>query len=271
MRRSIWGALAAAALVCAASTVAGAAGHGPRPSGPTHPRVAPRLAATGNAAAIAFYRKVAAATNAEASYHFTYSAAQTIVRVKVLGPGQLSWLMADPPKAGYRSAHGEVWAGSVNGHTTFVDESVLPSSSADGYTPFELVLTPRGEVMLSAPTGTSTPQRCEGRTTGSPYVGLWTKTGGPSGYSVEGRFSPLRRVGNTVYVTSTYHWGPQTAIEVDTVSATTYLPSRSVYRILPYHGIPGFTFAQNDVTWSSTPPTPPVSTGLCASYLASIR
>ncbi|HQU26036.1 MAG TPA: hypothetical protein PLS29_03285 [Acidimicrobiales bacterium] len=266
------GLIAAAALFSLAPAGAGALEHaaGPTGSAPEAPE-APRLAATGNAAAIAFYRKVAAATDAEASTHYTYSAAQTLVRVKNLGAGNLSWLMADPPKAGYRPAHGAVWLVASQGRTTYVTETVLPTSPAEGFAPFELVLTPRGEVMMAAPTTPSAPQRCVSRTSGTPYVGLDTATGKPIGYTVVGRFSALRRVGDTVYVTSTYSWGPQTAIEVDTVSATTYLPSRSVYRVLAHHGIPGFTFALDDITWGTTPPSPPVSNGVCATYLASIR
>ena len=266
-RRHLRGALlVSGALVAMASASAGAVTHTGR-TGPAA-RVAPHLAATGNAAAIAFYRKVVAATDAQSSLYFTYSAAQTLVRVKNLGGGRLSWLMADPPKAGYNPAMGAVWAGAIHGRTTFIAETVLPTSVADGYVSFELVLTPRGEVMLSPP---SSSQACLGRTTGKPYVGLYTRTGDPIGYSLTGRFSPLRRVGDTVYVTSTYPWGAQTAIEVDTISATTYLPSRSVYHVLPHHGIPGFTFAQDGIKWGTTAPAPPVSTGLCATYLASIR
>ena len=266
-RRHLRGALlVSGALVVMASASAGAVAHTGR-SGPAA-RVAPHLAATGNAAAIAFYRKVVAATDAQSSIHYTYSAAQTLVRVKNLGGGRLNWLMADPPKAGYNPAMGSVWAGAIHGRTTFVAQTVLPTSAADGYISFELVLTPRGEVMLSPP---SSSQACLGRTTGKPYVGLYTRTGEPIGAGLLGRFSPLRRVGDTVYVTSTYPWGAQTAIEVDTISATTYLPSRSVVHVLPHHGIPGFTFAQDSITWGTTAPAPPVSTGVCATYLSSIR
>ncbi len=268
-RVRIRGALIVAACVAAIASggvTAGAASHGPGLAAPSIQR--PRLAVSGNAAAIAFYRKVAAATDAMTSDHFTYSAAQTLVTVENVG-GRLSWLMASPPRAGYHPAHGEVWASTLNGKLTFVAETVAPSSPADGYTAFELVLTPRGEVMMSA-TPVAGVLSCRGATTGHPYVGLENATGRPIGYSVVGRFSPLRRQGNTVFVTSRYDWGSQPAIEVDTVSATTYLPSRSVYHILPAHGHPGFTFAQDNVTWATTPLTPPRSNGVCATYLASI-
>ena len=257
----------AAALSVVATASAGAATSPKGPSG----RAArtPHLAATGNAAAIAFYRKVAAATDKMDSERFTYSAAQTLVRVKNLGGGRLSWIMAGAPKAGYQPAYGTVWAEALDGRTTYAAETVLPVNAASGFNPFELVLTPKGEVMMTL--GSSGPVSCGGTVTGKPYVGLFTVTGYPLGYTVEGRFSPLRRVGDTVYVTSTYHWGPQKLIEVDTISAATYLPSRSVYRVFPYHTIPGFTFVQYDLTWGTTPVAPPVSSGVCATYLASIK
>ncbi len=270
-RVRIPGALVVAAAVVAMASSGVAAGATGRDPGAPAPSVrSPRVGASGNAAAIAFYRKVVAATDAQSSIHFTYSAAETLVRVANLGGGRLSWLMADPPKAGYRPARGAVWASASRGKTTFVAETVAPSSPADGYAPFELVLTPRGEIMMSA-SSVAGVQSCEGHTTGGPYVGLDTSTGHPIGYSLVGRFSPLRRQGDTVYVTSTYTWGPQPVVEVDTVSATTYLPSRSVYRVLPYHGTPGFTFAQDDVTWGTSPLTPPTSNGVCTAYLNSIR
>lgn len=261
--------IVATAVVATASgaVAAGAAGHGPRATAPSIRR--PRVAVSGNAAAIAFYRKVAAATDAMNSEHYTYSAAETLAWVAGVS-GHLSWRLAEPPLAGYHPAHGAVWVSGSSGRTTFVAQTIAPSSPADGYAAFELVLTPRGEVMMSA-TAVAGVQSCQGTTTGTPWVGFASSTGHPIGYTVLGRFSPLRRRGNTVFVTSRYNFDHQPTVEVDTISATTYLPSRSVYHVLPAHGHPGFTFAQNGVTWSTTPLSPPKSNGVCATYLASIR
>lgn len=70
-----------------------------------------------------------------------------------------------------------------------------------------------------------------------------TKVGNVAGYGLYGKFRPMRQVGKTVYVTSTYPWGKtQTATEVDTISYGSRLPSLGRVSVAASPGHPAFSY-----------------------------
>ena len=90
-----------------------------------------------------------------------------------------------------------------------------------------------------------------------------TKTGTASGYGLYGDFAPMRRAGQTVYVTSTFPWGKtQRATEVDTILAATHLPNEGIVHVSAAKGYAPFSF-QWSAHWLTSPPTEP-TVDICA-------
>jgi hypothetical protein len=106
------------------------------------------------------------------------------------------------------------------------------------------------------------PDLCWSKGTGT--VANRSQTGGPVGYYPYGDYSPLRRAGTTMVVTSTYPaGGGQTVNETDTIAVATHLPISTVAHVPAIPGHPGYTehFAYH---WLATaPPEPQVGT-LCS-------
>lgn len=210
----------------------------------------------------------------------TFATTDTLIEVKAQAGGRDSWYQFEPPQPGYSPSSGVVWVAASAGRVRFVAETVTYGGVGTRFAAFGLVLTPKGEVMLgggatpSTSSGTSVEiayNPCDGPTSGAHYVGGYSKVGVTSGYGLYGRFLSIRTAGRNVVVTSTYPWGTkgQRATEIDTISATTYLPSRTVIHISAARGVAAFTLAYR-TTWYHTPLSPPKSTGVCSTYLKSV-
>ncbi len=263
----------AGACVCASVTVLAlgvpAAGGATR-----HTDSLPR--ATGNPAVIAFYRKVVAATRAATAEQATFAATDSVTQVRVNPNGSYSWVQVSPREPGFTPARGTFWVVAAAGRVRFVAETLAYGGVGKAFGPFGIVLTARGEILLGGnafpSVGSARPpseyQPCGGTTTGTAYVGGYSKVGGPSGYGLYGDFVSMHRAGGAELVTSTYPWGTkgQRATEVDTVSLATDLPVRSVVHVSAAPGIPAFTFAYTNV-WYHTRVLPPNSNGVCATDL----
>jgi hypothetical protein len=261
------------ACVCASVTVlalgASAAGGSAR-----HTDSLPR--ATGKPAVIAFYRKVVAATRAATADQATFAATDSFAQVRVNPNGSYSWLQLSPREPGFTPARGTFWVVAAAGRVRFVAETLAYGGVGKAFGIFGIVLTARGEILLGGnafpSVGSARPpseyQPCGGTTTGTAYVGGYSKVGGPSGYGLYGDFVSMHRAGGAEIVTSTYPWGTkgQRATEVDTVSLATDLPVRSIVHVSAVRGIPAFTFAYTNV-WYHTRVLPPNSNGLCATDL----
>jgi hypothetical protein len=167
--------------------------------------------------------------------------------------------------AGSGTGHGRCLGGRVK----FVVET-LTAFRPPGFPPVGLLLASSGEYQLAGgapvsftPPTTASYQPCVGRNTGPPYVGGYTKVGVASGYGLFGHFDPMRRVGSNEIVTSTYAWSSnQVATEVDTIAASTRLPSAGVVRVSGATGRPAFSYHWT-VRWYAARAYPPNSNGVC--------
>ena len=219
---------------------------------------------SGNAAAIAFYRKVVAATRKMGGQEESFTGSYSVV-----DPGTHGWYTGgEAPRTGYVSANDQVWIGVSKERVTFVSDTITPGASAS-FSPFGLLLNSSGEFLLengapasflsSAPTAYS----CEGKTTGEKWVGGFSKVGAPSGYGLFGHFEAMRRAGRNEIVTATYPWNAkQVATEVDTIPIATHLPIVSVTTVSPAVGLAGFSYRLTN-RWYAKTPYPPRSTGVC--------
>lgn len=268
------------ATVVACTAIAGAAPSTALAASPHQARSS--VSVTGNAATIAFYRKVVRATRAAPAVDYEFGDVDSPAQAKFEPGGHVNWYWDVPPQPGYKPVPGIVWVGARGGRVQFVTATLVCGRSdiRRACFPFGLVLTPRGEIILSGGASTvpaSTPirergyQPCYGPTVGRPQVGSYSKLGVASGYGLYGHFLPIRRSGDTVLVTSTYPYGSrgQRATEVDTISATTFLPSRYVIHVSAAAGVAGFVVGAT-VHWFKVPYAPPNSNGICATYLKSI-
>ncbi len=259
----IGGGCLAAAVVVVAMAAPGSVAAGRR----THVARAASGGPTGNPATIAFARKVVAATRRMGTEDLFLRGSYTVVKRTT---ATLAWYTdGTPPRAGYMPAADDITVAASHGRVTFVVDAVT-GAGGRGFPPFGMLLTATGEYLLAGGASVSyTPptkafvQPCAGRDTGRPLVGGYTKVGVPSGYRLYGHFAPMRRSGANEIVTSTFAWdATQVATEVDTISATTHLPSALRVRVSAAKGHPAFSFSGR-VSWRLATPYPPNSNGIC--------
>lgn len=245
-------------------------------------KAAPPPKPTGNAATIAFYRKVVAASAATDGVEQIYPAQAPLTQVEYSKKG-LSWATESPKKAGFTPANDVVFVGASRGKVTFVADSVVYPGKGVSFPSFGVVLTAKGEVVLAggapareAPATKKTQvYPCAGPYKGPHFVAGYPKVGVPFGYSLYGHFDPLKKVdkGKAYQVTSTYPWlvkPARKATEVDIVPVGTYLPSEGVIHVSAVGKYPAFTLEWANV-WFKKPLYPPVTNGACAAYLKGVR
>jgi len=216
---------------------------------------------SGDPATIAFDHTLVAATEAMPGEYMVQTGYYTL---NESGNGTWSAESDAPPSKNYIPVSDHVTIAARGGRVLWVSDVMVPLgfviSTGGSWGPIELVLTSRG--LFSHILSGSGARSCWDHAHGS-VIG-YTRTGVPSGYSLGGRVSPMRRAGGTVYVKSTYPWWfKQTATEVDTISSATRLPSASVVHVSGAPGHPAFVFRQT-VQWLKTPPVQP-KVPLCAS------
>lgn len=222
---------------------------------------------SGNAATLAFYRQVVAATRRMGTEVLTIGGSYTIVEYQ--GSLKHWYTGGTSSRAGYQPAADLVTIAASGGRVKFVVDAIV-HTRPPGFSPFGLLLTASGEYLLAGgapvtftPPTTHAYQPCMGRSTGAPYVGGYTKVGVASGYGFYGHFGPMRRVGANEIVTSTYPWGSkQVETEVDTIAASTHLPSAGVVRVSSGGGLSGFSYHWT-VRWYGATAYPPNSNGVC--------
>ena len=215
-------------------------------------------APTGNAATIAFYRLVVNATaraGAEESVQSGYSALQELPN------GTTNWENGLALKSGFVPATDHIVVAAAGRRVIWVSDELVPTSSCTAATTCVSVQTFLGRAGVFfrrlAPGASTCWQVAHALVPGSsPSVGGYTKIGVPSGYGLYGHFEPMRRVGNTVYVTSSFPWGKATATEVDTISSVTHLPTAGSTRVSASSGAPSFSFHWT-MKWPEIAPTEP--------------
>jgi len=248
---------------------------------------------TGNAATIAFYRQVVAATRSMGGQEYSYPPSAPLMQVKLVpnplvgakkpsGPAEsYRWLTDEPPAPGYAPAATEVYVGAVGGRVQFVAASVVYAGTGPVFPPFGLLLTAKGEVVLGGggSAGTTAPrpgavyQPCWGTATGYVDVGGYTRVGGASGYGLYGDFAAMRRVGATEVVTSTFTWSTsplRKATEVDYIPVATHLPTSGAVHVAASAKTKAFTLRWTN-KWTKTTLYPPNTDGACLSYVRGAR
>jgi len=232
--------------------------------------------ATGNRAAIAFYRKVVSATQAAAGEEQAYLPTAPLTQVLYSKKG-LSWYIEQPKKAGFAPAADLVYIGAAHGKVSFVADSVIYEGVGPVFPTFGLLLTAKGEVLLAggAPASTTPPgpkataQPCAGPAKPA-FVAGYPKVGVPFGYSLYGHFYPMKLTdkGKEEEVTSTYPWSQKpkrTATEVDLIDVATHLPLEGTITVSA-----GGPFAAFSLRWANrwfrTPLYPPKTNGTCTAY-----
>jgi hypothetical protein len=259
--------------------LAGNAGatHGTRRRSKTKKRATVTLPKpTGNATAIAFYRKVVAATRAEDGVEQLYPPTAPLTQVLYSKKG-LAWYIESPKKPGYAPAADLVFIGASRGKVTFVADSVLYEGTGPVFPPFGLLLTAKGEVLLAggAPASTSPPgaktpvQPCVGPTKVT-FVAGYPAVGVPFGYALYGHFEAMKQAdkGKVEEVTSTYPWAlkpARTATEVDTVEVSNDLPIAGVIHVSAGGGMAAFTLRWVN-KWFHGRLYPPKTNGACVAY-----
>ncbi len=224
---------------------------------------------TGNAAVIAFYRKVVAATKAADGASYAYGASAPFDQLKLLPKGAWSVYAESWPHAGYYPVDDTFYVGATNGRVSFVTDTIVWAGHGRQFGTFGEVLTARGEVELfgnAAASTTPTPSQLVTQPCGGPVHGPvagFSKVGGASGYGLYGDFRSMKRVGPNEVVVSTYPFGKgHVATETDVIDRATDLPisGRTVVSAAPAQ--PSYTMAWT-VTWYHVPIYLPNTTGAC--------
>jgi hypothetical protein len=236
---------------------------------------------TGNAAAIAFYRKVVKATAATEGVEEIYPPQQPLTQAKFAGK-RLSWAEMQSTKAGFSPATDVVFVGAEHGKVTFVADSVLYAGKGTIFPDFGLLLTAKGEVLLAngaaartGPAGKKTPvYPCAGGYSGPKLVAGYNQVGIQFGYSLIGHFDKMKLVdkAKAYQVTSTYPWfgnPAQTATEVDTVPIATDLPALTVIHVSAAGKFAAFTMREANI-WVHQKLYPPATNGICAAYVKGV-
>ncbi|MCL6092108.1 MAG: hypothetical protein M1435_04080 [Actinobacteria bacterium] len=236
---------------------------------------------SGNAGAIAFYRKVVKATEATDGVEEFYPPQEPLTQARYAAK-RLSWAEMQPSRAGFAPAGDIVFVGALRGKVTFVADSVIYAGKGARFPDFGLLLTPKGEAVLvggaaarTAPVGKKTAvYPCAGKYTGPSLVAGYNKVGVAFGYSLLGHYDALKLVdkAKAYEVTSTYPW-PGTpvrrATEVDTVPIATDLPTLTVIHVSAGGKFPAFTMREANV-WFRQKLYPPDTNGVCTQYLRGV-
>lgn len=205
---------------------------------------------TGDPAAIAFYRLVVKATSGERR---TLDVATGFTQLEETQTA-VSWRFGEAKLPGYVKATDHVVISAAHRKVVWLTDLLVP----DNCTPtanrrcddVKVVLDHSGVFFHLMAKGSSA---CYVSAQGSIFG--YTKVGVASGYSLYGRFLPLKQVGGNVDVTSIYPYGHQQATEVDTVSPKTHLPSVTVVHVAG-GGLPKFAY-RDVLHWSMAPATLP--------------
>ncbi len=225
---------------------------------------------SGNAAAIAYAHLVAAATQRMGAEEETI-------------PGQVAIQDDVTPQSWHVTTKYIVGTSVPSGYVPAVEYTTVAAKAAR-VTWISTVFVPSGCPTTSAPTCTRSvnnitalflltsagffvhpyryPDLCWSKGTGT--VANRSQTGGPVGYEVYGDYLPLRRVGTTIVVTSTYPaGGGQTLTETDTIAVASHLPISTFVSVSAASGHPGYTehFAYR---WLTTAPPEPQVGVLCS-------
>lgn len=207
-------------------------------------------AATGDPATIAFYRAVVKATQTERR---TIDTATGFTQLEETA-GAVNWRFGEAPLPGYVKATDHVVISASGGKLVWLSDLLVPKSCTPTGThrcdDVEVVLDHSGVFFHVIANGNNA---CYVSAQGSIFG--YAKVGVASGYSLYGRFLPMKRDGGNVEVTSTYPYGHQQATEVDTISPKTHLPSVTVVQVAG-GGLPKFTY-RDVLHWSMAPPKVP--------------
>jgi hypothetical protein len=220
---------------------------------------------TGSAATIAFYRLVVDATQRAAAVEETQTG-YSVIRETVGKDSAFTVGSAEGGvPAGYARAIEHITIANKDGQVLWLSDDFVPV--ACGYTttvscvPVEILITDDGAVWHFDPPTLAAANSCW-ETVGTAVIDGYSKTGSPFGYSLYGRFEPMRRVGGTELVTSVYLWGgAQHATEVDTVPVMTRMPTTGVVRVSASPGHPAFSYRWTN-HWLTTSPAQP-NVALC--------
>jgi hypothetical protein len=190
---------------------------------------------SGDPATIAFYRTVVAATAKRGGILMRVSGYTSLYEART---GYFRWLDGEATPPSYVPAVDQVTIASAHGKLVWLYERAvpLPSCSHIGQRTCE------GLDLFLGPSGIF--YRLGNMSCWSPAHGSvlgYTRPGEITGFALYGHFLPMRRVGNTVYVTSTYPWGKQVATEVDTIPYSTRLPSSDNVHVAAGAGLRAFT------------------------------
>ena len=270
MRGTLSRGLLGACLLSALAGVAGAsvASH---PATRTEPGdVSFHAAATGDAAAIAFYRTVSAASHATDGQveHFSATAPQDAI--KLLGKGGFSLREAGPAHAGFHPVDDVVTIGARHGRIAFVIDVISWAGHGPRFGTFSEMLTAQGEVRLAgAASASALPTArqsrvvaCAGRVSGA--VGAFSQVGYAEGYLVGGHFVSMTRSGAHEVVTLAFPYSAsQIATETDVISRASRLPLSSTIVVASSQDHGGFTEHWSN-SWLHTRLYPPRTSGLCA-------
>jgi hypothetical protein len=207
---------------------------------------------TGNSKTIAFYRAMARKTQV----YGTNLVRQTGFASLQVDGKYAVWSNAEAPPAGFSPAREDIIIASTNGKVTWVTDLITARCSGGKCASVETLLDSSGVFSRqpSGPYSTSCWTKSQG-----PIAGI-TKTGGPSGYGVNGYFAPMKQVGGNGLVTSTYPYGNgRTATELDTISLATDLPIKGVIRVSSGRGLRAFYYSFSDSWLKSTEVQPRVT------------
>jgi hypothetical protein len=207
---------------------------------------------TGNARTIAFYRAMADKTR----LYGTNVVRQTGFASLQIDGNNPVWSNAEAAPAGFSPATEDIIIASTDGKVTWVTDLITARCSGGKCASVETLLDSSGVFsrLPSGPYSTSCWTKSQG-----PVAGL-TKTGGPSGYGVDGYFAPMRQVGGNELVTSTYPYGNgRTATELDTISLATDLPIKGVIHVTSGRALRTFSYSFSDSWLKSSEVRPQVT------------
>lgn len=191
---------------------------------------------TGNAKTIAFYRQVVRATEqapgwteVQTGYYSLEQSGQSA--------NWWTWIDGAAP-AGYRPVTDHFTIAAQGGKVVWGQDEMVPIGAC-GAVCSPIVIASNEANALYFRFLRSGGSSCWMTAHGSP---LPNAVGGSSGYGLFGHFLPMRRVGGTVYVTSTYPLNGRVVTEIDTISYSSKLPSAGVSHVAAAPGKPAFTY-----------------------------
>lgn len=209
---------------------------------------------TGNAKAIAFYRKM---VKTVARYDGLYQSRSGFAVVKTASTVSWGYEITAVP-AGFSPAAEVVTTALRGGKIVWVDDLMKPQCGASGNCgtniPVQVIWNTKGEYFQElAP---SKPPSCWVHSDKVISVAGDTELGVTT-YTTYGHFDPMKRVGKNEIVTSTFAGiNKETDTEVDTISLATHLPSSGVVYVTKKGGAPAFTYAWAN-SWTKSAPVQP--------------